>query len=380
MRRVIVFFVVVTAGLSALLYWKLREQRLEAARPSGGSATVEGTEVAVAARIGARITAIHAASGDTVEGGQLLVELDCAELEAALAQADAAVAGARVAVEATSVGAAVAQQGAEGAERRITAARAAVEGAQAQRRAGDVQRSAARRAAKRIEKVGARGAASEQALDRARSEAQGLSEQVRALSAGADAATANVAAAEDARDAALEQVRLAQVQIEGARRQVEAAEAARRRAVAMAAECRIVAPRAGVVQSRNFEPGEVALPGSRILTLVDASEVKATFYLPNAELGAAAPGGTVEVVADAYPGRRFTGTIRKVATSAEFTPRNVQTREDRDRLVYAVEARIPNADGALRPGMPVEVRIPGTGGEADAGSPTGDGAARETTP
>jgi HlyD family secretion protein len=120
------------------------------------------------------------------------------------------------------------------------------------------------------------------------------------------------------------------------------------------------APRDGIVQTRSYEVGEVVTPGTRVLTLVDTREVEATFYLPNAELGAAEPGRKVEVVADAYPDRVFEATIRRVGTSAEFTPRNVQTREDRDRLVYAVDIALENPDGALRPGMPVEVRIPGT--------------------
>ena len=67
------------------------------------------------------------------------------------------------------------------------------------------------------------------------------------------------------------------------------------------------------------------------------------------------------MVADAYPGETFAGTIRHVSTKAEFTPKNVQTREDRDRLVYGVEVVIPNPDGKLRPGMPAEVSIDGTG-------------------
>jgi HlyD family secretion protein len=83
-------------------------------------------------------------------------------------------------------------------------------------------------------------------------------------------------------------------------------------------------------------------------------------YVPNAELSAAAPGRQVVAVADAWPGKTFEGAIRRVSASAEFTPRNVQTREDRDRLVYAVDVVIPNPDGLLRPGMPVEISIPGT--------------------
>lgn len=96
------------------------------------------------------------------------------------------------------------------------------------------------------------------------------------------------------------------------------------------------------------------------MTLVDLRDARATFYLPNAELAAAAPGRPVQLRADAWPGQTFPGTILRVAAEAEFTPRNVQTREDRDRLVYAVEVAIPNADERLRPGMPVDVAITGT--------------------
>ncbi len=89
--------------------------------------------------------------------------------------------------------------------------------------------------------------------------------------------------------------------------------------------------------------------------------MKATFYLPNAEVGAVKPGARAEVVADAFPGERFEGKVRTVALEAEFTPRNIQTRTDRDRLVYPVEVVVVNRDGKLRAGMPVQVTLPGTG-------------------
>ncbi len=77
------------------------------------------------------------------------------------------------------------------------------------------------------------------------------------------------------------------------------------------------------------------------------------------DLAAVEAGREVTVVADAYPSERFAGTIASVASEAEFTPRNVQTREDRDRLVYAVRARFTNPERRLRPGMPVEVHVGG---------------------
>ncbi len=141
--------------------------------------------------------------------------------------------------------------------------------------------------------------------------------------------------------------------------EIDAARAAVDEAEESVRECTLFAPRAGLIATRAHEPGEAVVPGTVVLTITDLSDARTRFYIPNADLAAAVPGRTVHVVADAYPGRVFEGTIYYVSPRAEFTPRNVQTREDRERLVYAVEVRIPNADIALHAGMPVEVTIAG---------------------
>jgi HlyD family secretion protein len=150
-------------------------------------------------------------------------------------------------------------------------------------------------------------------------------------------------------------------QTEAARAQVRASEAAVARARLLAAECEIRAPRDAEVATLPHEAGELVSPGAVLARLVDLSEVKATFYLPNAEIGVVKPGARADVVADAWPGESFEGTVRTVALEAEFTPRNIQTRTDRDRLVYPVEVVVKNRDGKLRAGMPVQVTLPGTG-------------------
>lgn len=361
MKRVVVFFVVLVTALAAVLYFRLRDQRLEAARPSGGSATIEGTEVDVVARIPARIAAVRVREGDTVHAGDPLVELECSEPRAALAQADASVGAAQAALEAAKVSVDLARHSITTAERQALAADATARATRAQRLALEVQHAAAKRAEGRVERLASAGVASEQVLDQSQSQASALRRQIQAVAVSAQAAEAQAAVAATSPDTAAIQVRAAEAQVHAAQQQIAAAEAARARAAVSVGECVLVAPLDGYVQTRSYEPGEAVLPGSRILSIVDTREVKAIFYLPNAELGAAAPGQKVSVVPDAYPERTFEGAIRRVAVTAEFTPRNVQTREDRDRLVYAVEVRIPNQDGTLRPGMPVEVTIPGTG-------------------
>ena len=135
----------------------------------------------------------------------------------------------------------------------------------------------------------------------------------------------------------------------------------RDRAKLLAAECELRAPRDAEVQTLPHEVGELVSPGTTLARLVDLTDLKATFYLPNAEIGAVKPGARAMVVADAWPDEKFEATVRTVSLEAEFTPRNIQTRTDRDRLVYPVEVTVVNRGGKLRSGMPVQVTLPGTG-------------------
>jgi HlyD family secretion protein len=142
-----------------------------------------------------------------------------------------------------------------------------------------------------------------------------------------------------------------------AQRAVTVTEALVARAQLAVAECRIVTPQAGVIERVYFDPGELVSLGARVARVIRTQTVRATFYVPNAELGRVRVGQPVVVVADAFGEREFTGRVRRVGLEAEFTPRNVQTRSDRDRLVFPAEVDIENADAALRAGMPVTVTL-----------------------
>lgn len=367
MKRIIPVLVALVAALATILYLQLRERERLLEAPSGGSATIEGIEVSVVPRVPGRIVRLGADEGERVRAGQVLVELDCAEPNAALAQAKAAVAAAEAAVEAAAAGVRAAEEGVAVAVAQAQAATAQARAAGVQGRPITAQRSAAARALKRAERLGDAGGVSEQDLDRAGTQVATLDGQLRSVRAGARAARAQADAVGRGAGVAERRVEVARAQQAAAAKQVEVARAAQARAAVAVGECVLRAPRAARVNVRSFEEGEVVMPGARIMTLVDTREVRATFYLPNAELGAAKPGAPVEVVADAYPGERFQGSVRRVGEEAEFTPRNVQTREDRDRLVYAVEVTVPNPAGKLRPGMPCEVTLRGAGGAAESG-------------
>ncbi len=113
----------------------------------------------------------------------------------------------------------------------------------------------------------------------------------------------------------------------------------------------LTAPRDGFVLDRLFAEGEIAAPLAPILVLADLREVTLTVYLPETVYGRVRLGDEVTVYVDSWPDRTFTGKVAYIAPRAEFTPANVQTPDERARLVYAVEITLPNADLALKPGM-----------------------------
>jgi HlyD family secretion protein len=141
--------------------------------------------------------------------------------------------------------------------------------------------------------------------------------------------------------------------------QVAQAEAALHLAETQLGYTRIRAPLSGTLLRRDVEPGETAFPGSALMTLADLTLMKVTVYLPGPMLGKIRIDQPVDVVTDSYPGKPLTGTVETISDEAEFTPKNVQTREERVRLVYAVKVRLPNPDGILKSGMPVDATFQG---------------------
>jgi HlyD family secretion protein len=341
MRRVAVVVVVVVVVLVALLGVRLWVQARARNAPPGGSGEIEGTTVDVSARIAARVLALPAVKGRPVKAGDVLVELDCSDQRALLAESEARLAAARA--QAVAAGANVdASRGSQ------DAAAAAEMAAKAQAEALAAQRDLARRESARLDSLPQDVSLS--ARDRARASASQLAAQAAAAEAQARAS------AQQARVAAVT-IQSTGAQAVSSQASVRAAEEAARRNQLLAEECVLRAPRDAMVDDLPHEVGELVPAGQVLARLVDIAEVKATFYLPNAEIGAARPGGKAVVVADAFPDRKFEGVVASVSSKAEFTPRNIQTRTDRDRLVYPVEVRVPNPEGLLRPGMPVQVTL-----------------------
>jgi HlyD family secretion protein len=126
---------------------------------------------------------------------------------------------------------------------------------------------------------------------------------------------------------------------------------------AQIARLTLTAPMDGIVTSRSAQVGETATAGMPLLTLANLDMVTLVIYVPTTRVGQVRLGHQVEVEVDSFPGRTFVGEVSNIAGEAEFTPRNVQTQEERVNLVYAVKVRIPNPDHELKPGLPADATI-----------------------
>lgn len=118
--------------------------------------------------------------------------------------------------------------------------------------------------------------------------------------------------------------------------------------------CDVSSPLKGTVLTTFFEPGEMVGPGAKLLTVGNLEEIYAYFYLPHDQISKLKLQGKIKAVLSELDKKEFSGTISYINPEAEFTPKNVQTREERTRLVYAVKVHFLNPEGILKPGMTLE--------------------------
>ncbi len=122
-------------------------------------------------------------------------------------------------------------------------------------------------------------------------------------------------------------------------------------------DCHVLSPIHGTVTQRLVEAGELVAQGTVIATISQLDTVELTIYVTAIELGRVRLGQNAEASIDTYPDRVFEGTIVYISPAAEFTPKNIQTKDDRVKLVFGVKIEIPNADGTLKPGMPADATV-----------------------
>ncbi|WP_318258534.1 efflux RND transporter periplasmic adaptor subunit [Geobacter anodireducens] len=116
-------------------------------------------------------------------------------------------------------------------------------------------------------------------------------------------------------------------------------------------------PVKGVVLRKNVEGGETVTAGTPIFTVGDLEHPWVKIYVKEDKLGLVKLGQKAEVTVDTYPGKTFEGVVTYISPEAEFTPKNVQTQEERVKLVFGIKVNVDNPNQELKPGMPADVRI-----------------------
>jgi HlyD family secretion protein len=122
-------------------------------------------------------------------------------------------------------------------------------------------------------------------------------------------------------------------------------------------DCHILAPSNGTITLRAVEPGELVTVGANVLRLTYLDKVKLTIYVSEAELGRVKLGQSASVYIDTDEKKAHNGTVIYISPVAEFTPKNVQTKEERTKLVFGVKIEVDNANGVLKPGLPADAKI-----------------------
>jgi HlyD family secretion protein len=119
----------------------------------------------------------------------------------------------------------------------------------------------------------------------------------------------------------------------------------------------IASPIDGVVLEKNLEIGEIAFPGTPVLTVADIKDTWIKIYVNEQQMGRVKLGQKAEISVDSFPGKKFAGKVVSISNKAEFTPKTIQTKDERVKLMFAVKIAVPNPDQKLKPGMPADAFI-----------------------
>ncbi|TSD84043.1 HlyD family efflux transporter periplasmic adaptor subunit [Mycobacterium sp. KBS0706] len=302
-RLPVVLGIVVLAGaaIGGWYWW----QQSQAGLPAGiasGNGRIEADQIAIATKFSGRVAEILADEGDMVTAGQVVARMDTRDLEATMNRDEA----------------------------RLRQARQALDEARANVGQQRSRVDLAQRELDRTQALVRRGFATEELFDQRRQQLEGAAAELAAFEARAGQA-------EHALDAAMHDLHLDQVNI---------------------ADNTLVAPKDGRIQYRLANVGEVLSAGGKVYTMLDTAYVYMDVFLPTAEAGRAVLGTGARIVLDALPDVPIPATVVFVAAQAQFTPKAVETRAERDKLMFRVRVRI---DPALLRAHAAEVRsgLPG---------------------
>lgn len=322
-RISLIALLIIIAAVIAVVYMLRQEKPFTSI---GGSGIIEAKEVDISAEIPARIVKLYYDEGDEVNAGDVIVALDERDYVQSLERQKAAMMAAQSRWNDLLAGAR--KQELKRAEADLDAAKANMGKAKA-----DLER---------FQKLYKDDIVSIEMLQSAETQFDVTRERWKA--------------AQEALKLLEEGSR--KDEIEMARWQIKQAEAAVEIARIKLGYTRITSPIKGRILSKNFEEGELPIIGSPIFTLADIKKPWVKIYVGEKFYGKVKLGQEAFVESDSFPGRKFKGNVSFISSEAEFTPKNIQTKEERVKLVFAVKILLDNEEEELKPGMPVDVEIP----------------------
>lgn len=381
-RLILIVFMVLLVGVGSLVYLGQNRRRSQGIYYSG---TIEATHSDLAFQVNGRVTEVLVDEGQEVRKDQPLARMAQAEFLARRNQVRADLDRSGRTLNQLEIlldlYESTLPSGVARAEAAVKALEANLEELKAGYRAQEVERARltldsarlnmeeARKDRNRFDSLYRGGTVSEKERDavtlryeKALKEYEGAEENYKLLMEGfrkesISAARARVAEGRallrEAR-ANLKKIDATKSEIKAAQAQVRGAEAALEVAELQLSYTRLLAPFKGVVTSRNVEPGEVVSPGREVMTVADLSRVDLKVFVGETEIGRVRPGQKAEVRVDTFPDKVYAGSVSYISPEAEFTPKTIQTRKERVKLVYLVKISIPNPRLELKSGMPAD--------------------------
>jgi HlyD family secretion protein len=374
--------VILLFGVGLLVYFGQRNARQGELYYSG---TIEATQSHLAFQIGGRVQSVTVREGQAVAPHQVLAELDTAEFRARLEQAKANLDKALKNKEQAELLLKISEKTLPAEEDRagagVRALKAQLDELKAGSRSQELARANqamlsaasvledAKKNLDRYETLFQKGTVSERERDAMRvrydtalREYERSRETADQVKEGSRAETIRTGEARLAEGEALlrqaksnvSRIEVAQKDLEAARATVAAARSALDQAALQLEYAQLKAPLAGIITSRNTEPGEVVTPGREVLTLSDISRVDLKIFIDETQIGKVKPGQKAEVRVDTFPDKTFAGVVTFISPEGEFTPKIIQTRKERVKLVYLVKVSIPNLQHELKSGTPAD--------------------------
>ena len=337
---------VIVIGL-AWFFWRQQTNKVpEGFLVAGGR--IEGREVNVSSRVQGRVLKLLADEGNAVKKGQILAVLDSEQIQAQVISAQENLKAAQLQNEQAGYDLDYTRRNSDAA---ILSAMASAENVQAQLEKAKAVRQIAESNYRRYLKLYRDGAVSAREFDSKKLDYDSSMADVNAVIQLHEAAKANLAAAQSSKIA----IEIKQKQFEASQANVEAYRGKLAELLANQKELQVQSPVDGTIITRPVEAGQVVNAVSPLFVIIDLQNIYMKIYIPEQQVGKLRLGSEARIYVDAYRDKYFAGKVTRISDQAQFTPKNVETKEERVKLVFAVEVAVENPDGLLKPGMPGDV-------------------------